>query len=63
MYILAYKKFKNSPDTQNITSFKIYGNSLRDMIFSPIEECIVDFGDGTSQIYNSIEESGGRNIC
>ena len=46
MYILAYKKKKSN----NISSFKIQDNFLN-MSITPVEDCVVDFGDGTKQIY------------
>ena len=54
MYRLAYKKKKSN----NISSFKIQDNFLN-MIITPVEDCVVDFGDGTTQTYignNSLTE-------
>ena len=45
MYILAHKK------PSYISSFKIQDNSLNAMYITPVEDCIVDFGDGTKQTY------------
>ena len=45
MYTLAYKK------ANNISSFKIQGDSLTYMYITPVENCVVDFGDGTKQTY------------
>ena len=48
MYILAYKK------PSYISSFKIQGNYLAGIVgmnIKPVEDCIVDFGDGTKQTY------------
>ena len=53
MYTLAYKKKKSN----NISSFKIQGNSLSSMSITPVEDCIVDFGDGTTQTYTGNNSS------
>ena len=53
MYILAYKKKKSN----NISSFKIQGNSLTEMSITPVEDCVVDFGDGTTQTYTGNNSS------
>lgn len=37
--------------SNNISSFKIQGNSLTSMYITPVEDCVVDFGDGTKQTY------------
>lgn len=37
--------------SNNISSFKIQGNSLTSMNITPVEDCVVDFGDGTKQTY------------
>ena len=52
MYILAYKKKKSN----NISSFKIQDNFLN-MFITPVEDCVVDFGDGTKQIYTGNNSS------
>ena len=33
--------------SNNISSFKIQGDSLTSMYITPVEDCVVDFGDGT----------------
>ena len=53
MYILGYKKKKSN----NISSFKIQGNSLTSMDITPVEDCIVDFGDGTTQTFTGNNRS------
>ena len=35
----------------NASVFKINGNSLSSMYITPVEDCVVDFGDGTKQTY------------
>ena len=57
MYTLAYKNKK----LNNISSFKIQGNSLSSMSITPVEDCIVDFGDGTTQTYTGNNSSTGVN--
>ena len=47
MYTLAYKNQKSN----NISSFKIQGGYLNMMYITPVEDCVVDFGDGTKQTY------------
>ena len=51
MYILAYKK------PSYISSFKIQGNTLNQMHITPVEDCVVDFGDGTTQTYTGNNSS------
>ena len=51
MYILAHKKSNNGSSSNNISSFKIQGNSTTTMQITPVEDCVVDFGDGTKQTY------------
>ena len=53
MFILAYKNNKSN----NISSFKIQGNSLSSMYITPVEDCVVDFGDGTTQTYTGNNSS------
>ena len=53
MYTLAYKTKKSN----NISSFKIQGNSLNSMYITPVENCVVDFGDGTKQTYTGNNRS------
>ena len=53
MYILAYKTKK----LNNISSFKIQGNSLTSMSITPVEDCVVDFGDGTKQTFTGNNSS------
>ena len=53
MYILAYKNKKSN----NISSFKIQGDSLAYMYITPVEDCVVDFGDGTKQTYTGNNSS------
>ena len=52
MYTLAYKK-----QALPISSFKIQGNSLTSMEITPVEDCVVDFGDGTTQTYTGNNRS------
>ena len=37
--------------SNNISSFKIQGNSLTNMYITTVEDCVVDFGDGTTQTF------------
>ena len=53
MFTLVYKKKKSN----NISSFKIQGNSLTSMNITPVEDCVVDFGDGTTQTYTGNNSS------
>ena len=53
MYILGFSNKKSN----NISSFKIQGNSLSSMSITPVEDCIVDFGDGTKQTYTGNNSS------
>ena len=55
MYILAYKNQKSN----NISSFKIQDNFLNMMSITPVEDCVVDFGDGTKQTYTVNNSSIG----
>ena len=63
MYTLAYKKSNNGSSSDdgsssnNISSFKIQGNSLNSMYITPVENCVVDFGDGTTQTYTGNNRS------
>ena len=57
MYTLAYKKSNNGSSSNNISSFKIQGNSLTSMRITPVEDCVVDFGDGTKQTYTGNNSS------
>ena len=41
----------HSPYPNNASVFKINGNSLNEMSITPVEDCVVDFGDGTTQTY------------
>ena len=43
--------------SNNISSFKIQGNSLNEMYITPVEDCVVDFGDGTKQTYTGNNSS------
>ena len=43
--------------SNNISSFKIQGDSLNGMYITPVEDCIVDFGDGTKQTYTGNNSS------
>ena len=47
--------------SQNISSFKIQGNSLTSMYITPVEDCVVDFGDGTKQTYTGNNKSTNVN--
>ena len=53
MYTLAYKTKKSN----YISSFKIQGDSLNSMYITPVENCVVDFGDGTKQTYTGNNSS------
>ena len=57
MYTLAYKKSNNGSSSNNISSFKIQGNSLNKMYITPVEDCVVDFGDGTTQTFTGNNSS------
>ena len=57
MYTLAYKKSNNGSSSNNISSFKIQGNYLSSMTITPVEDCVVDFGDGTKQTYTGNNSS------
>ena len=50
MYILAYKK------PSYISSLKIQDNRLL-MYITPVEDCVVDFGDGNKQTYTGNNRS------
>ena len=52
MYTLAYKK-----QALPISSFKINGNTLNFMFITPVEDCVVDFGDGTKQTFTGNNSS------
>ena len=52
MYILSYKK-----QALPISSFKINGNSLYFMSITPVEDCVIDFGDGTKQTFTGDNSS------
>ena len=43
--------------SNNISSFKIQGDSLTSMYITPVEDCVVDFGDGTKQTYTGNNSS------
>ena len=43
--------------SNNISSFKIQGNSLTSMYITPVEDCVVDFGDGTKQTFTGNNRS------
>ena len=43
--------------SNNISSFKIQGGSLTLIYITPVEDCIVDFGDGTKQTYTGNNSS------
>ena len=57
MYTLAYKKSNNTSSSDNISSFKIQGNSLNYMYITPVEDCVVDFGDGQQQTFTGNNSS------
>ena len=63
MYILAYKK-PSYKKPSYISSFKINGNSLNSMEITPVEDCVVDFGDGTKQTYtgNNTGNNSSRQV-
>ena len=52
MYTLAYKK-----QALPISSFKINGNTLNFMFITPVEDCVIDFGDGTKQTFTGDNSS------
>ena len=41
----------------NISSFKIQGDSLISIFITPVEDCVVDFGDGTKQTFTGNNKS------
>ena len=41
----------------DISIFKISGDSLTSMYITPVEDCVVDFGDGTTQTYTGNNSS------
>ena len=43
--------------SNNISSFKIQGNSLTRMYITSVEDCVVDFGDGTKQTFTGNNRS------
>ena len=43
--------------SNNISSFKIQGDSLNEMYITPVKDCVVDFGDGTTQTYTGNNRS------
>ena len=57
MYTLSYKKSNNGSSSNNISSFKIQGNSTTTMQITPVEDCVVDFGDGIKQTYTGNNRS------
>ena len=57
MYTLAYKKSNNGSLSDDTSSFKIQGNALDSMFITPVEDCVVDFGDGTKQTYTGNNSS------
>ena len=59
MYTLTYKKSNNGSSSNNISSFKIQGDYLNMMYITTVEDCIVDFGDGTTQTYAGNDRSRG----
>ena len=42
---------------ENVSVFSIYGNSLTSMYVTPVENCIIDFGDGNKQILEGTNTS------
>ena len=52
MYTLAYKK-----QALPISSFKINGSTLNFMFITPVEDCVIDFGDGTKQTFTGNNSS------
>ena len=55
----------DQPETPSyISSFKINGNSLNKMEITPVEDCVVDFGDGTKQTYtgNNTGNNSSRQV-
>ena len=52
MYTLVYKK-----QALPISSFKINGNTLNFMFITPVEDCVIDFGDGTKQTFTGNNSS------
>ena len=48
---ISNKKSNNGSLSDDTSSFKIQGNSLNKMYITPVEDCIVDFGDGTTQTF------------
>lgn len=46
-----------SPYPNNASVFKINGNSLNEMSITPVEDCVVDFGDGTTQTFTGNNSS------
>ena len=57
MYILAYKKSNNGSLSDDTSSFKIRDSYLGGMTITPVEDCIVDFGDGTTQTFTGNNRS------
>ena len=43
--------------SNNISSFKIQGDSLPFMYITPVKDCVVDFGDGTTQTFTGNNRS------
>ena len=50
-----------SPYPNNASVFKINGNSLTSMTITPVEDCVVDFGDGTTQTFTGNNSSTSVN--
>ena len=57
MFTLAYIISNNDSLSDDTSSFKIQGDSLTSMYITPVEDCVVDFGDGTKQTYTGNNRS------
>ena len=54
---VSNNKSNNGSSSNNISSFKIQGNSLTFMEITPVEDCVVDFGDGQQQTFTGNKSS------
>ena len=46
-----------TPYPENATVFKIYGSELTSCLITPVEDCVVDFGNGVEKVYQGSSSS------
>ena len=46
-----------TPYPENATVFKIYGSELTSCSLTPVEDCVVDFGNGVEKVYQGSSSS------